>query len=312
MAHGKIRQHLKRLYKRALSILGIRKAHRRVMNLGAGKIITEGLENNLWTDFYHNAMTVTWPAFFGTLAAVFALFNLVFAEIYSLGVEPIANARPGSFSDLFFFSVETAASVGYGYMYPQSTYGHVAATCESFLALVSLAVMTGLVFARFSRPRARLIFARNPVIAMHNGAPTLMVRIANARNNFISDASAKLWIIRTGVSAEGRRMTGFHEMRLERSENPVFALSWTLFHVIDGNSPLSGMSEESIAASDMNFAVTINGLDETSAQIVHARNRYAAVDLRVGHEFVDIIRVDEEGMRHVDYAKIHDTRPVAV
>ena len=104
-------------------------------------------------------------------------------------------------------------------------------------------------------------------------------------------------------------MTGFHPMRLERSENPVFALSWTLFHVIDEYSPLYGMTAEDIAGSEMNFAVSISGLDETSAQIVHARKPYAAADLRYGHEYIDIVRIDENGMRHVDYAKIHDTRP---
>jgi inward rectifier potassium channel len=312
MALGKIRKHLNRLLVKAGAIGRPHRSRPRVRNLGAGRIITEGLETNLWTDFYHNAMTVTWPAFFGALAGAFIAFNLLFALVYALAQGPIANARPGSFSDLFFFSVETLAGVGYGYMYPQTTYGHVVAASESFLALVSLAVMTGLVFARFSRPRARLIFARNPVIALHNGAPTLMVRIANARNNFISDASAKLWIIRSAYSTEGRRLTSFQPMRLERSENPIFALSWTLFHVIDADSHLSGMSAEDIAASEMNFVVTISGLDETSAQVVHARSRYAAQDLRVGHEFVDIISIDEDGMRRIDYAKIHDTRPAAV
>jgi inward rectifier potassium channel len=171
--------------------------------------------------------------------------------------------------------------------------------------------MTGLVFSRFSRPRARLIFANNPVITIHNGVPTLMLRVANARNNFISDASAKLWVIRGVTSAEGRRSVSFYPMPLERSDNPIFALSWTLFHKIDADSPLHGMSAEDLLASDMNFAVTISGLDETSAQVVHARNRYSAQDLRVGHEFVDIIHVDEEGIRHMDYAKIHETRPVS-
>ena len=311
MAHRKIRKHLTELLARAGAIVRPHRSRPRVRNLGAARIITEGLETNLWSDFYHNAMTVSWPVFFASLAAVFAAFNLLFALLYGFGQASIANARAGSFSDLFFFSVETMAGVGYGYMYPQSTYGHAVATSESFLALVSLAVMTGLVFARFSRPRARLIFARNPVVAVHDGAPTLMVRIANARNNFISDASAKLWIIRGKVSAEGRRLTSFQEMRLERSENPVFALSWMLFHVIGDDSQLNGMSAEDIAASDMNFVVTISGLDETSAQVVHARNRYAAQDLRVGHEFVDIIRIDEDGMRRVDYGKIHETRPAA-
>jgi inward rectifier potassium channel len=308
MAHGKIRKHLTRL----MSLLVPRKSRSRVVRLGTGKVITEGLEANLWTDFYHNAMTVSWPVFFGWLAAIFIFFNILFAAIYSLGDAPIANARPGSFSDLFFFSVETTSTVGYGDMHPQTMYGHIVATFENFGGLVSLAVMTGLVFARFSRPRARLIFANNPVIAMHDGAPTLMLRIANARNNFISDASAKLWVVRPRASPEGRRMTGFQEMRLERNSNPVFALSWTLLHVIDGSSPLAGLSAEELAASDMNFAVTISGLDETSAQIVHARRPYAATDFRHMHEFVDIISIDEDGLRHIDYAKIHDTRPVTI
>jgi inward rectifier potassium channel len=312
MAVRKIRKHLTRLPARARQALRSNKPRSRVVNLGAGKIITEGLESNLWTDFYHNAMTVTWPAFFGSLAAIFVLFNLLFAQIYNFGDAPIANARPGSFSDLFFFSVETTSTVGYGDMHPQTMYSHVVATVEDFVGLVSLAVMTGLVFARFSRPRARLIFATNPVIASHNGVPTLMVRIANARNNFISDASAKLWVTRGVISAEGRRSVTFMPMRLERSENPVFALSWTLFHIIDSASPLYGMSAEAIAGSEMNVVVTISGLDETSAQVVHARARYTGLDLRVGHEYVDIIRVDEDGTRHIDFAKIHDTRASAV
>jgi inward rectifier potassium channel len=311
MAPGKIRKHLNKLRARVFVMLGLRRSRPRVIRLGAGQIVTEGLETNLWTDFYHNAMTVSWPAFFGSLAAIFVLFNLLFAQIYNFGEEPIANAKPGSFSDLFFFSVETTSTVGYGDMHPQTMYAHLVATAENFFGMVSLAVMTGLVFARFSRPRARLIFANNPVVAMHNGALTLMMRIANARNNFISDASAKLWVIRGNISTEGRRITGFQPLRLERSENPIFALSWTLFHPIDTESPLYGMSAGDIAGSEMNFVVTISGLDETSAQLVHARGRYSARDLRVGHEFVDIISTDEDGMRHVDYAKIHDTRPVA-
>ena len=312
MAHGKIRKHLKRPLIRLRSIGRRHRSRPRVTTIGPNRIITEGLETNLWRDFYHNAMTVTWPVFFAALAGAFIVFNLLFAVVYSLGEGPVANARPGSYSDLFFFSAETLAGVGYGFMYPQTVYGHMVAACESFLSLVSLAVMTGLVFSRFSRPRARLIFARNPVIAIHNGAPTLMVRIANARNNFISDASAKLWVIRSSHSSEGRRLTGFHEMRLERSDNPIFALSWTLLHVIGADSQLNGMNPEDIAAAEMNFVVTISGLDEVSAQVVHARNRYAAQDLRFGHEFVDIITIDEEGMRHIDYAKVHDTRPLAV
>jgi len=287
-----------------------RKARRSHMrSLGGRRIVAEGLEHAPWTDFYHNAMTASWPTFFGALAAGFVAINAVFALVYALGDEPVANARPGSLSDLFFFSVETTSTVGYGDMHPQTMYGHVVATCENFIGLVMLAVMTGLVFARFSRPRARLIFAKNAVIAVHDGTRTLIFRFANARNAFISEATAKLWMLRATTNAEGRRFVGFEPLRLVRNENPVLALSWTLFHQIDASSPLYGLSEDELLASETNFVVSVRGFDETSAQTVHARYTFTAQDIRPGHEFVDIHSLDENGMRHIDYAKIHDTRP---
>jgi inward rectifier potassium channel len=316
MADRTLRQHLNAPFERLLSAvtgrLADKRARPRLTTLGDRRFITQGLETNLWTDFYFNAMTVTWPRFFGGLAAIFILLNLVFAGVYSLGHAPVANARPGSFSDLFFFSVETTSTVGYGDMHPETMYGHVVATAENFVGMVSLAVMTGLVFARFSRPHARLIFARNPVIARHNGLLTLMVRVANARNNFITNATSKLWVIRGEQSTEGRRLTRFLPLKLDRDENPIFALTWTLLHIIDEDSPLYGMTAADIAASDMNFVVNISGLDETSAQIVHARYPFSSENLRFGHEYVDIVTIDEDGMRRIDYAKLHDTRAAPV
>lgn len=282
-----------------------------VRALAGRRIVADGLERGLWRDFYHNAMVVSWPRFFAALAAAFVSLNLVFAVIYSFGHAPIANAHEGSFSDLFFFSVETTATVGYGDMYPQTLYGHMVATSENFVGLVLLAVMGGLVFSRFSRPRARLIFARNPVIARHDGVPTLIFRIANARSSFISEATAKLWMLGPTQSAEGRRFVGFQPMRLSKSENPMLALSWTLFHPIDADSPIHGLPEAELLASEMNFVLSISGLDETSAQMVHAREVFPAQDVRPGHEFVDIFSLDESGQRHVDYARVHETRPAA-
>ncbi len=288
-----------------------RKAPRsHLRSLGGRRIVADGLERAPWTDFYHNAMTASWPVFFGALAAGFVAVNLVFALVYAVGDDPVANARPGSLSDLFFFSVETTSTVGYGDMHPQTMYGHVVATGENFIGLVMFAVMTGLVFARFSRPRARLIFAKNPVIADHDGTPTLIFRLANARAAFISEATAKLWMLRAATSAEGRLFVGFQPLRLLKAENPVFALSWTLFHPIDADSPLHAMSESEVLASETNFVVSIRGFDETAAQTVHARHTFTAQDLRPGQEFVDIHSLDEDGMRHIDYAKIHDTRPI--
>ncbi|HTZ66509.1 MAG TPA: ion channel [Roseiarcus sp.] len=280
-------------------------------DLAGRRIIAEGLERNVWTDLYVNAMTISWPKFVGALAAAFVALNLIFALVYDLGEAPIANAREGSLSDLFFFSVETTSTVGYGDMHPQTIYGHVVATAENFTGLLLLAVMTGLVFARFSRPRARIIFAKYPVVSRYNGETTLIFRMANARSNFITEANAKLWTLSPTISQEGKRMVGFERMRLLRSENPTFALSWTLFHPIDESSPLFGKDEEALAESEINFVVSIVGFDEASGQTVRARDVFTAQDVRFGHEYVDFVWVDREGMRHIDYAKIDATRPVS-
>jgi inward rectifier potassium channel len=309
MADRKIREYLNAPLDRLRRAIRGRRARPHVSNIGGRRFITQGLETNVWSDVYFNAMTVTWPRFFGSLAAIFVLLNLAFACLYWLGETPIANAKPGSFSDLFFFSVETTSTVGYGDMHPQTMYGHIIATAENFVGMVSLAVMTGLVFSRFARPRARLVYAESPVITRHNGRPTMMVRLANARNNFITDASAKMWVIRPEESSEGRRMTRFLPLPLERDGNPVFALTWTLMHVIDEASPLYGLSAEEIAMSEMNFVVSISGLDETSAQLVYSRKPYPAQNIKVGHEFVDVVTIDADGMRRIDYAKLHETRP---
>jgi inward rectifier potassium channel len=282
-----------------------------VRDIGGRRIIAEGLERNLWTDLYFKAMTVSWPAFIAALAGAFVALNFAFAFVYLLGQEPIANARDGNLADYFFFSVETTSTTGYGDMHPQTLYGHIVATVENFVGVMLLATMTGLVFARFSRPRARIIFAKYPVLTSHNGTPTLMFRLANARSNFISEATAKVWSIGATVSEEGRRMVGFERMRLLKSENPTFALSWTLFHPIDEQSPLFGIDKDTLGTSGMNFAIIIVGFDETSGQTLHARDVFASQDVRWEHEFADIIWVDDQGLRHIDYSKIDATRIAA-
>jgi len=309
MAHRKIRKRLSSAFRILAGRAGRPRARSRVRTIGGRRIIADGLDRAIWTDFYHNAMTVSWRAFFGALAAAFVTLNLAFACVYAAGADPIANARPGSLADLFFFSVETTSTVGYGDMHPQTLYGHVVATAENFTGMVLLAVMTGLTFARFSRPQARLVFSRNPVIVDHDGLPTLIVRLANARAAFISEATAKMWVLRPTTTAEGRRFVGFEPMRLTKGENPALALSWTLFHPIDAESPLHCLAPNDLVASETNFIVSISGFDETAAQIVRARHTFTAQDVRFGHEYVDIITLDEGGVRHIDYAKIHDTRP---
>src|SRR5262252_5584 len=170
-----------------------RKGGRHLIGISGREIETRGLADGFWTDLYHRSMTVHWPVFFGTAAAIFVCLNAVFAFLYWLGNEPIANVADNTSLAFFYFSVETLATVGYGDMHPQTNYGHFIATVEIFTGMSFLAVMTGLVFARFSRPKARFVFTQVAVVTQHLGRPTLMVRVANARHNTISGAHAKLW-----------------------------------------------------------------------------------------------------------------------
>jgi inward rectifier potassium channel len=186
------------LAKAPKTIVSKRARRSQVVHIGLREVETRGLSNSFWTDLYYRSMTVYWPVFFGTAAAIFAALNAVFAFLYWLGKDPVANVIGNEPLGLFYFSIETLATVGYGDMHPQTNYGHMIATVEIFLA-----VLTGLIFARFSRPRARFPFADHPVVTMHQGRPTLMIRIANARNNTISQATARLWLFRVETTLEG-------------------------------------------------------------------------------------------------------------
>ena len=281
----------------------------RTVRIANNEIVTIGLGNRFWSDFHHRALIASWPAFFLTAAAIFLGFNCVFAGLYYLGDKPIANVAPGSFLGLLFFSIETLATVGYGDMHPQTNYAHIIATVEIFTGISLLAVMTGLVFARFSQPRARFIFARHPVVSAHEGAPTLMIRMANARHNTISGATAKLWLVRNEISAEGAQFRRFHELRLERQENPVFALSWTIFHRIDASSALAGRSAEDLARDGVSFALTVTGFDENSAQPLNARQNYVHEDVRWQHRHADIFARTDDGRLLLDYRRFHDITP---
>jgi inward rectifier potassium channel len=190
-------------------------------------------------------------------------------------------------------------------MHPQTDYGHLVATVEIFTGMSFLAVMTGLVFARFSRPKARFIFARHAVVASHMGRPTLMVRVANARHNTISGATARLWLIRAETTPEGLTLRRYYELVLDRKENPVFVFSWTIFHVIDEFSALSGLDAEQLAKSEAALVLTVNGVDDASAQPLWARQGYSHRDIRWQHRYVDITSWGE-GRMVLDYQKFHE------
>ena len=284
-----------------------RTARPQIVKLGGREIIAEGLQLNFWADISHRCMTASWPAFIAGAAAIFLAFNAAFAVLYWIGDQPISNVPDGTYIDYFYFSIETLSTAGYGDMHPQSHYGHFVATIELFTGIFSMSLMTGLIFARFSRPSARLLFASTPVISNHDGQPTLMIRLANERHNIIGNATARLWLLRNEAILEGGTYRRFLELPLVRSEHPALALSWTLYHVLDETSPLCGTTAVALEACKAALVVVVSGYDIVAAQTVHARETYEYPDIRFGHRYVDILDTSDDGRLRIDYGRFHDT-----
>jgi inward rectifier potassium channel len=258
-------------------------------------------------DFYHHLLTVSPWTLFVILVVVYVAFNLVFATLYVLQPGGIANAAPGSFSDAFFFSVQTMATIGYGDMHPATVYTNLLVTVEVLLGMTGLALATGLVFARFSRPTARVMFSRVAVVTDHDGVPSLMFRAANRRRNEILEAQVTVMLLRDEMNAEGIEMRRFHDMAVARPHTPMFALTWTVIHPIDQSSPLFGASREGLLRAHAQIVVSIVGLDETFSQTIHARHTYEADEIRWNHRFADILTRAGDGHRRIDYRRFHDT-----
>jgi inward rectifier potassium channel len=279
----------------------------RIVRFGDREIVTEGLHSSFWADISHRCMTASWPTFIGGAALVFTALNAFFAIFYWIGDNPISNVPGAAYLDYLYFSIETLSTAGYGDMHPQTHYGHFIATAELFTGIFSMSLMTGLIFARFSRPNARLLFADNPVISNYEGKPTLMVRFANERHNLIGNATAKLWLLQNVLSKERQQLRRFYELPLQRNEHPALALTWTLFHVVDEQSPLYGLTAEDLAASNASLIVVVSGYDVVAAQTVHSRRSYDHPDIRFGHRYADIIGVSDDGRLKIDYGRFHDT-----
>ncbi len=274
---------------------------------GRRMALVKGQDAGRFMDFYHQLLTVSWPWFFLELAAAFATVNLIFAVLYVLDRGGIANARPGSFTDAFFFSVQTLGTLGYGVMAPRTLYTNLLVTVESFSGILTIALFTGIIFARFSRPFARVVFSNIAVVAPFDGVPTLMFRAANQRGEAILDASIVVTLARQHTTAEGMTMRRFQELKLVRSSTALFALSWTVMHPIDQDSPLYGLSPEDMIARDMELVVMLNGLDEIVADRIYARHAYWADEIVWNRRFVDVISVQPNGTRVVDLTRFHDT-----
>lgn len=282
----------------------------RRLKVGEREIVTQGLRPAVFQDLYHHFMTVSWPRLFATIAAFLLGFDVLFGYLYYLVPGSIANLNPPGFAGAFFFSVETLATVGYGEMHPQTLYGHVISMVEIFVGLMTLALITGLMFARFSRPRARFLFAANAVVRPIDGKLTLMFRAANARLNVIQEASAQLRMLRDDVTEEGFSIRRITDLSLVRAQHPVFILGWNIMHVIDDGSPLKGESAESLNAAGTVFILSLSGTDVTTGQMLMARSEYSGSTIRWNHSFCDVLQEDDDGTLRFDYRKFSEVEPL--
>jgi inward rectifier potassium channel len=266
-----------------------------------------GKRRRPFTDLYAFLLLARWS----TVVALAALFylgaNAIFAGLYYSMPGSVANAN--GYLDHFFFSVQTFASIGYGFMYSQTRWGNALVVCEAFVSLLSIALLTGIVFAKFARPHARILFSTPVCIERRNGIPTLTFRVANERGNDVVEASIRVSALITTFTKEGRRMRRFYDLDLERGSTPVFILSWQIFHPIDESSPLYGITCEQMIADDVRLLVSVTGLDGTFAQTIHARHNYWAEDILEGHRFVDVIENLDGGVVRMDFRKFHLTVP---
>jgi len=259
-----------------------------------------------WSDIYHGLLTMSWFQFVIATAAVFLIMNAAFALAYSVDPRAIVHARPGSFTDAFFFSVQTMATIGYGIMYPGTIYGNLLMTLETLVGLFGMAMATGLAFARFSRPRSRILFSRYAVITQYHGVKTLMFRAANQRGNQILEARVQVALMREERSPEGHTMRRFHDLQLTRQHTPSFTLSWTVMHPIDETSPLFGADMQTLLDTDAQLVVILAGLDETQARTIHARKTYQPAEIQWGRRLRDVLWTTPAGNRAIDYSKFDE------
>jgi inward rectifier potassium channel len=284
--------------------------HRVTRLPGSGReILSIGLRTATLRDVYHSLLTTAWAQFFALVLVTYLGANLLFALGYLAIGDGIEEARPGNFSDAFFFSVQTMATIGYGKMAPRGLAANLLVTLEALIGLLGLALVTGLVFAKFSRPTARVIFSQNAVITRFDGVPSLLVRMANERGNQIAEAQAHLVLLRTERTPEGEEIRRAHDLHLRRSHSAFFAFTWLVVHAITPDSPLHGETAESLKAKDIDLVASMTGLDETLSQAVHARHAWMPDQILWGHRFADVLVSLPDGRRAIDYRRFHLVEP---
>lgn len=269
-----------------------------------------GEDMSRFLDVYHSLLRLSWWRLLLLASGAYVGINLLFAVLYALDDAHVAGARAGSVVDHFWFSVQTFSTIGYGAMSPNTPWAHALVTVESFVGMVLVAMGTGFLFAKASRPTARVLFSEPMVVRTRNGIPSLMFRVANRRRNQVVQARIGLHALVSEVTAEGQWMRRVVDLPLERDTSPIFSLSFTAIHPLDEESPLCGLTPEELRERVAVFVVVFTGIDSTFSQQVHARKIYPPEAIRFGHRFVDVLNRDKDGGLRMDLDRMHDTRPV--
>jgi inward rectifier potassium channel len=263
-----------------------------------------------WRDNYHWVLSLSWPRFALFLVVSYIVINLFFATLYVIGDGCIADMTPGSFPQAFFFSVETLATVGYGHNYPATLYGHIIVTLEIFLGMIWIAVITGLIFVRFARPTARILFSDSLAFAPFDGRLSLMYRVANLRHTSMAEAEFRLLYSRDERVKEGDDIRRFYELKVYPERMISFPAAMIIRHTIDESSPLFGATPESLEKEDAFFVASTLALELVMAASVQSGRDYSWDEIRFGERFVDVYTELEDGRLTVDYGRLHETEPV--
>ena len=281
----------------------------RSVRIGAYDLFTTGASGFDLRNPYHFIATMSWPMFFLCLVVSELFINSGFALLYIAVPGSIANVPGRSFIDAFFFSIETLATVGYGNMVPATRYGHVISAIEIIGGVVYTAVVTGVIFIRFSKPKAKIVYAERPVVANHNGVPTLMIRIANGRTHALADASVRLNALMLELTPEGQDFRRMHSLELSLTHFPLFALMWTLMHKIDAKSPLHGQSADALIRDGVRLLLSFEARDPALSVQVHDLMSYPAETIAFGMRYSDAVSWDERGRTTADIRRVSMIEP---
>ncbi|MGH7295384.1 MAG: ion channel [Polyangiaceae bacterium] len=278
----------------------------------ASPVLTRGQQTPLFEDLYHKVLRTPWWRFFVYAAVGWLAINLVFAVLYAVVPGCVSGARPGDLEDAFYFSVQTLATIGYGAMSPATRYGHWVVVLEALVGTLGVALVTGVTFAKFARPTARILFSARAVVHDRDGVPHLVFRLANWRGNMVVEGQLRVLLLMRQTTREGDVIRMPIELPLVRDRTALFALTWVPMHRIDESSPFHGgeAALEPLRAQGTEIFLAFTGIDETIGQQIHARYRYKLDDIVWGARFVDVLTMRDDGTRIVDYGDFHDVETV--